>query len=190
MSKQISIQEQAYLEGFIDKCAEYGVDPEALMKTAARGDQLAKLLNTAGTKLTKPMQLASRLDKTTITPGSLDLMEVIKDPEIKHLLRYFLPRGGVTQSMIAPGIRDAQRAVKSFNPSQVQVMNALRDGKATSSNVSSLNVARGLFDDTKGIDRLVARMRLMGNDPRNSQLGLAALSDTPVGRLLPLLGTK
>ena len=33
-----------YRQGFIDKCAEMGVDPEHLCKLAARGDQTAKLL--------------------------------------------------------------------------------------------------------------------------------------------------
>lgn len=40
MSKQISTQEQAYLDGFNAKCAEYGVDPQALMKWAGIGEML------------------------------------------------------------------------------------------------------------------------------------------------------
>jgi hypothetical protein len=37
--------EMSYEQGFMDKCAEYGVDPDKLIKVAARGDYLAKLLN-------------------------------------------------------------------------------------------------------------------------------------------------
>ena len=39
MSKELDPCEQAYLQGFIDKCAEYGVDPAQLA-------QLAKLVET------------------------------------------------------------------------------------------------------------------------------------------------
>jgi len=35
MSKELSIQERAYLQGFIDKCAEYGVDPVTLLEKRA-----------------------------------------------------------------------------------------------------------------------------------------------------------
>ena len=31
-----------YMQGFIDKCAAHGVDPEQLLKRAARGDIVAK----------------------------------------------------------------------------------------------------------------------------------------------------
>ena len=34
----------AYAQGFIQKCAEAGVDPEQLVKTAVRGDMLGKLM--------------------------------------------------------------------------------------------------------------------------------------------------
>ncbi len=33
-----------YTEGFIQKCAELNIDPEALVKSGARGDQLMKFL--------------------------------------------------------------------------------------------------------------------------------------------------
>jgi hypothetical protein len=36
-----------YAQGFIQKCAEEGVDPEQLVKTAVRGDQLARLIDLA-----------------------------------------------------------------------------------------------------------------------------------------------
>lgn len=35
----------AYEQGFIEKCAEYGVDGAALLKQAARGEMLGKLLS-------------------------------------------------------------------------------------------------------------------------------------------------
>ncbi len=35
---------EAYLEGFMQKCAEMNVDPEALAKQAARGEQAFKLV--------------------------------------------------------------------------------------------------------------------------------------------------
>jgi hypothetical protein len=36
--------EQAYITGFQQKCAEYGADPQEVVKEAARGDYLEKLL--------------------------------------------------------------------------------------------------------------------------------------------------
>ena len=39
---------EAYIRGFMDKCAEAGVDPEALVKLAGRGDQTQKLLRLLG----------------------------------------------------------------------------------------------------------------------------------------------
>ena len=39
-------QEQAaFAQGFVEKCAQYGVNPELMFKEAAKGEQLAKLLN-------------------------------------------------------------------------------------------------------------------------------------------------
>lgn len=35
---------EAYVQGFIQKCAEAGVDPEVLVKMAVRGEQLGRLL--------------------------------------------------------------------------------------------------------------------------------------------------
>ena len=35
---------ECYKQGFIDKCAEMGIDPEHLYKVAARGDKLVKYL--------------------------------------------------------------------------------------------------------------------------------------------------
>jgi hypothetical protein len=40
---------EQYIQGFIEKCGEAGIDPEDLVKVAARGDQLMKAI----TKLTK-----------------------------------------------------------------------------------------------------------------------------------------
>ena len=34
----------SYEQGFMDKCAEYGIDPEQLIKEAARGEQLMKAI--------------------------------------------------------------------------------------------------------------------------------------------------
>ena len=39
---------EAYAQGFIQKCAEAGVDPEQLVKMAARGDQAYNLLRILG----------------------------------------------------------------------------------------------------------------------------------------------
>jgi hypothetical protein len=51
-----------YVQGFIQKCAEAGVDPEELVKRAARGDQaygLLKLLGIRGEKAIRTLQAAA-----------------------------------------------------------------------------------------------------------------------------------
>jgi len=55
-------QEQAYAEGFVNKCAEAGIDPEALVKKAGRGD-MVKLMMTRGLQHIDPKvrDLAKRL---------------------------------------------------------------------------------------------------------------------------------
>ena len=35
-------QEQIYLKGFIDKCAEYGMDPQSVAKSAGAGWEAAR----------------------------------------------------------------------------------------------------------------------------------------------------
>ena len=43
-------QEEAYLQGFVEKCAQYDVNAEALYKYAARGDMLKKFLQSANSE--------------------------------------------------------------------------------------------------------------------------------------------
>jgi hypothetical protein len=86
MSKQVSIQEQAYLEGFIDKCAEYGVDHEALQKLAmspgkygrAGIKQLSKMLQADARGFNHHFQLGQSVPAikgyskgSTISPNAL-----------------------------------------------------------------------------------------------------------------------
>lgn len=65
-----------YEQGFIDKCAEYNVNPEELLKVAARGDQIAKLIQKAFELNTRPgsaLALAKafkKLDPVALAPSA------------------------------------------------------------------------------------------------------------------------
>ena len=63
MVKQLTAIEQAYIQGFIDKCAEYGVDPEELLKHAQLGslaDDLAKLRGLSKRVVSKGVKRSSK----------------------------------------------------------------------------------------------------------------------------------
>ena len=59
-------QEQIYMQGFMDKCASVGVDGEALLKEAARGDILRKALEGARTFEGKLMNHAGLIPELAI----------------------------------------------------------------------------------------------------------------------------
>lgn len=52
--------ERAYLQGFMAKCAECGVDPQVLVKRSARGEQLMRLLTQASPEVATPARMLLR----------------------------------------------------------------------------------------------------------------------------------
>jgi hypothetical protein len=58
-----------YVQGFMAKCAETGVDPEELVKQAARGSQLLKLF--ANTKPEQAARISKLLSSSKSSPDLL-----------------------------------------------------------------------------------------------------------------------
>ena len=78
---------EAYIQGFIQKCAEADVDPEELLKVAARGDQLYKVMQklpaASGVRDIPKKELLSKIQKGV--PGNdqeiqglADLLRIIR----------------------------------------------------------------------------------------------------------------
>ena len=182
MVKQLTATEQAYIQGFIDKCAEYGVDPEALMKEAQRGAQIGKLLNRAAAKLEVPLLGAASMTKDV--PQAVMGLNILKDPNIAKLIPYWLPRGGATQRLIAPSIRDLSKSIKAFKPSAATKPLLERLDKLPSGGAIR-TAQRELFGGEPAVSRLAARLRATFKTDPSKNLDIAtALADTPIGRAI------
>ena len=188
MVKQLTATEQAYIQGFIDKCAEYGVDPEALMKEAQRGAQIGKLLNRAAAKLEGPLLGAASMTKdlpqAVTVPQAVMGLNILKDPNIAKLIPYWLPRGGATQRLIAPSIRDLSKSIKAFKPSAATKPLLERLDKLPSGGAIR-TAQRELFGGEPAVSRLAARLRATFKTDPSKNLDIAtALADTPIGRAI------
>ena len=81
--------DDAYTQGFIHKCAAAGVDPETLVKTGARGDQLVKLINVMSThkKLKDPLLKSTKaLANRIANKGGTDVKPILGSGT-SHLIR-------------------------------------------------------------------------------------------------------
>lgn len=127
MSKQLTVQEQAYMQGFIAKCAEYNVDPAALMKASAGPSPLAMLnrVQMAGAKKApgilgrlKQLLTGSRGEtlgtmKRTIEFGKGELGKGLEgaSPDMKATMEKMIAHGGRASSAVDKQMADEARKI-------------------------------------------------------------------------------
>jgi hypothetical protein len=96
----------AYLQGFVTKCAEHGVTPEALVKTAARGDMIRKLTNL--------LDIPESGYGTPLHPAGVSGNPYIQ--ELLDALSRGLPRGAEDVPDIAKTVRAMKRRTTMMRP--------------------------------------------------------------------------
>lgn len=106
----------AYEQGFMEKCAEFGVDPDELVKEAARGEMAAKMLQRfknfmgGSTNLLDDYRLADAVNAPGV-PGSNNLSDLIRgllggSDDVQKALA---DKGGVFQSQLARAAKESKR---------------------------------------------------------------------------------
>ena len=127
-----------YNQGFIDKCAELGVDPKQLVKSAARGDMLLKNL----ARLTMKAPSSSLVSEcigprgNAYTPQGFTASDMLAGL-VGHKVT---PDSGIALALRNKPGRDAIKAVKEYGYTGAHVMNrGTEDLTALAKNVRHQN---------------------------------------------------
>jgi hypothetical protein len=127
-------QPTAYARGFLTKCAEHGVDPEQLLKEAARGDQLLKAL-------TRMLERARGADDVIDTTRWGDAGDFLGEDEIAKAFYPHIERAGV-------GIPAARKHLRS-----------LKDQEAANELARALRANRKGYPEDTGVREVRQRWR-------------------------------
>jgi hypothetical protein len=102
-----------YEQGFVDKCAELGVDPGVLVKTAARGDMLLKAIKAMGYATHSPINgvpvrsLLQRAYDSGTAAERLSLAGTRRVPSMMEKLKAFISRKSAPVARLQPKGRRA-----------------------------------------------------------------------------------
>ena len=135
---------EAYFHGFLTKCAEFNIDPEALVKAAAPGDQAARFLSgLASLKAVKP-------GKYTGPAGDLSVLERIQElgnssgVAGRAMNPGIIGHQGMAERVLKGGLKGTSKAIAGARPGQRKdLAQLIRQSRAT---MGDAGVSHGDFD--------------------------------------------